>query len=35
VLGDLAVTGDRTVMRPVQPDDLGQQVRIRCIRLPT
>lgn len=28
VFGDLAVTGDPAVMRPIQPDDLGQQMRI-------
>ena len=33
VLGDLTVAGDRAVMRPVQPDDLGQQMRIRRIGL--
>ena len=33
VLGDLTVAGDPAVMRPVQPDDLGQQMRIRRIRL--
>jgi hypothetical protein len=29
VFGDLAVTGDPAVMRPIQPDDLGQQMGIR------
>ena len=33
MFGDLAVAGDPAVMRPVQPDDLGQQMRIRGIRL--
>jgi hypothetical protein len=31
--GDLTVAGDRVMMRPVQPDDLGQQMRIALIRL--
>jgi len=31
VFGELAVVGDPAVMRPVPPDDLGQQMRIRCI----
>jgi hypothetical protein len=29
VLGDLGVPGDRPVMLAIQPDDLGQHVRIR------
>ena len=33
VFGDLAVAGDLAVMRPIQPDDLGQQMSIRRIRL--
>jgi hypothetical protein len=33
VLGELAVAGDRAMMRPVQPDALSQQMRIRGIRL--
>ena len=33
VLGDLRVPGDRAVMGPVQPDDLGQQMRIRGVGL--
>jgi hypothetical protein len=33
VLGDLAVAGDGPVMRPVQPDDLGQQMPIRGVGL--
>jgi hypothetical protein len=33
VFGDLTVAGDPAVMRPIQPDDLGQQMRIRGIRL--
>ena len=33
MFGDLTVAGDRAVMRPIQPDDLGQQMRIRGIRL--
>jgi hypothetical protein len=33
VFGELAVAGDRAVMRPVQPDDLSQQMRIGGIRL--
>ena len=33
MFGDLAVAGDPAVMRPIQPDDLGQQMRIRGIRL--
>jgi hypothetical protein len=31
VFGDLAVAGDPAVMRPIQPDDLGQQMRIRGV----
>jgi hypothetical protein len=31
--GDLGVAGDPAVMRPIQPDDLGQQMRIRGIGL--
>jgi hypothetical protein len=34
-LSQRGVTRDRTVRRPVQPHDLGQQVRIRSIRLRT
>jgi hypothetical protein len=33
VLGNLSVAGDRAVVRPVQPDDLSQQMRIALIRL--
>jgi hypothetical protein len=33
MFGDLAVASDPAVMRPIQPDDLGQQMRIRGIRL--
>jgi hypothetical protein len=33
VFGDLAVAGDPAVMRPIQSDDLGQQMRIAWIRL--
>ena len=33
VRGDLAVAGGPAVIRPIQPDDLGQQMRIRRIRL--
>jgi hypothetical protein len=33
VFGDLAVAGDPAVMRPVQSDALGEQMRIRGIRL--
>jgi hypothetical protein len=33
VFGDLGVAGDPAVMRPIQPDDLGQQMRVRGIRL--
>ncbi len=33
VFGDLTVTGDPAVVRPIQPDDLGQQMRIARIRL--
>jgi hypothetical protein len=33
MFGDLTVAGDPAVMRPIQPDDLGQQMRIRRIRL--
>jgi hypothetical protein len=31
VFSDLAVTGDPAVMRPIQPDDLSEQMRIRGI----
>jgi hypothetical protein len=33
VLGQLRVARDRSVMSPVHPDDLGQQMRIRRVRL--
>ena len=33
VLGELAVAGDRAMMRPVLPDELSQQMRIGRIRL--
>ena len=33
MLGDLRITSDRTVMNPIDPDDLGQQMRIAGIRL--
>lgn len=33
VFGDVAVPGDRPVMRPVQPDQLGQYMRITPVAL--
>jgi hypothetical protein len=33
MFGDLAVAGDPAVMRSIQPNDLGQQMRITRIRL--
>jgi hypothetical protein len=33
MFGDLAVAGDPAMMRPIQPDNLGEQMRIRGIRL--
>ena len=33
VLGDVAVAGDRAVMVPVQPDDLGEHMRITRVGL--
>ena len=33
LLGELAVTGDRAVMRSVQPNDLGEHMRVHRIGL--
>jgi len=33
VFGALTVAGDPAVMRPIQPNDLGEQMSIRGIRL--
>ena len=33
VLSDLTVAGDRAMVRPVQPDDLSQQMRVGLVGL--
>lgn len=33
MFGDLTVAGDPAVMHPIQPDDLGEQMGIRGVRL--